>query len=93
MELTSIFGLTGQTLKLVLIASMPPVIAAAVVGIFISLLQALTQIQEQTLPFAFKLLAVALTLYAMVGLLGSDFYFFTLQIFNSIHRITTGGEL
>ena len=52
-------------------------IAAALVGVLISLLQALTQVQEQTLPFAFKLMAVALTIYAMIGIFGGDFYLYT----------------
>ena len=91
MELISIYGLTSQALKLVLVASMPPVIAAALVGILVSLLQALTQVQEQTLPFAFKLMAVALTIYAMIGIFGGDFYLYTLQIFDSIQHVSRTG--
>ena len=91
MELVSIYGFTSQALKLVLIASMPPVIAAALVGVLISLLQALTQVQEQTLPFAFKLMAVALTIYAMIGVFGGDFYLYTQQIFDSIQHVSKTG--
>ena len=91
MELISIYGLTSQALKLVLVASMPPVIAAALVGILVSLLQALTQVQEQTLPFAFKLMAVALTIYAMIGIFGGDFYLYTRQIFDSIQHVSRTG--
>lgn len=36
----------------------PPLIAALVVGLIVSILQAATQIQDQTLPQTFKLAAV-----------------------------------
>ena len=39
----------GTAMLLVLLLSMPPIIVATVVGVLVSLLQALTQIQEQTL--------------------------------------------
>ncbi len=51
-------------LLLVLRLSLIPIIVATVIGILVSLLQALTQIQEQTLGFAVKLIAISLTLLA-----------------------------
>ena len=44
-------------LLLVLRLSLIPILVATVIGILVSLLQALTQIQEQTLGFAVKLIA------------------------------------
>ncbi|QUJ02457.1 flagellar biosynthetic protein FliQ [Salmonella enterica subsp. enterica] len=41
--------------------SMPVVLVASVVGVIVSLVQALTQIQDQTLKFMIKLLAIAIT--------------------------------
>ncbi len=55
-----------QALIHVLVLSAPPVLIALVVGLFISILQATTQIQEQTLTFVPKLVAMALML-AIVG--------------------------
>lgn len=52
----------GRGLMLVLILSAPPVLAALVVGLMVSLLQATTQVQEQTLTFVPKLVAVMVTL-------------------------------
>lgn len=51
-----------QALLLVLKLSAPPVLAAMVVGLAISLLQATTQIQEQTLTFVPKMVVVILVL-------------------------------
>lgn len=58
-----------QALLLVLILSAPPVLAAMVVGLMVSLLQATTQIQEQTLTFVPKLVVVVIML-ALMGPLG-----------------------
>ncbi len=47
-----------EALYLIFWLSLPPLAVASVVGTLFSLFQALTQIQEQTLSFAIKLLAV-----------------------------------
>jgi flagellar biosynthetic protein FliQ len=51
-------ALAKQTLFLVLILTGPPVMTALLVGLTISILQATTQIQEQTLTFVPKLVGV-----------------------------------
>ncbi len=51
-----------QTLFLALILTGPPVMAALLIGLTISILQATTQIQEQTLTFVPKLFGVVATL-------------------------------
>ena len=77
-----------QAMVLVMWLSMPPIIVASGVGIIISLLQALTQIQEQTLSFAVKLIAVAATIAAMAGVLGSQILIYTLRLFNDFPKMT-----
>lgn len=73
---------------LVMVLSMPPIIVASVVGILVSLIQALTQIQEQTLSFAIKLIAVAVTIAAMSSILGGEMLTYTLKLFNEFPRMT-----
>lgn len=77
-----------EAMVLVMLLSMPPIIVASVVGVFISLLQALTQIQEQTLSFAIKLIAVAATIAAMSGWLGSEILNYSLKLFNDFPSMT-----
>lgn len=55
-------GMAKQALFLSLILTGPPVLAAMIVGLIISILQATTQIQEQTLTFVPKLVAVTAAL-------------------------------
>ncbi|MET4695265.1 type III secretion system export apparatus subunit SctS [Endozoicomonas lisbonensis] len=82
-----VIQLTAQALLLTLILSMPPIIAAAGVGLIISLVQALTQIQEQTLPFAFKLIAVIISIFATARWLGIEVYNYSLAIMAKIGTI------
>jgi type III secretion protein S len=77
-----------ESMMLVMLLSMPPILVASIVGIVISLLQALTQIQEQTLSFAIKLIAVAVTIAAMAGMLGSEMLLYTLKLFNDFPAMT-----
>ncbi len=70
-----LIAITKQGLYLVLILSAPAVGVAMVVGLVISLIQATTQVQEQTLTFVPKLIVVMMVLaltgpWCMVQLIG-----------------------
>ena len=81
MELADLVTNVVQALLLVLILSLPPIVVASVVGILFSLIQALTQIQEQTLSFGVKLIAVGLTLYMTARWMGGEIFNYTVMIF------------
>ena len=70
-------------LILVLRLSLIPIIVATVIGILVSLLQALTQIQEQTLGFAVKLIAISLTIMLAAHWMGGELLLFTQDIFTN----------
>jgi flagellar biosynthetic protein FliQ len=62
----TIVGLAQQAMTMALLLAAPMLAAALLVGIAISVLQAVTQIQEATLSFVPKLIAVsAVTLLAL----------------------------
>jgi type III secretion protein S len=73
-----------QALYLTLWLSLPPILVAAVVGTLVSLLQALTQVQEQTLGFAIKLVAVGLVLALTARWMGGELYNYTLTILQGL---------
>lgn len=83
----NILNLTSEALMLILILSMPPIIAAAGIGLFISLMQALTQIQEQTLPFAFKLVCVIISIFLTSRWIGIQIFNFATAVMNQIPEI------
>lgn len=74
---TDALQLLNQALWLVLLLSAPPVIVAAVVGLLIAIVQAATQIQEQTFQYAAKFFAIVLTLFVTASLLGGSLYHYT----------------
>ncbi len=57
-----IIDIFTQTLVLIIKVSAPMLLVSLVVGLIISILQTVTSIQEQTLTFVPKLLAIFLTL-------------------------------
>ena len=71
----------------VIVCSGPPVAAAIAVGMVIALFQALTQIQEATLTFVPKILAVFGAMIIMAPLIASQLYALSELIFS---RIETG---
>ncbi|MFZ5469615.1 MAG: flagellar biosynthesis protein FliQ [Myxococcota bacterium] len=74
--------ITQQALFLVLVASAPPVIMSLIVGFIISVFQATTQIQEQTLSFAPKVVVVFGMLALSGGWIGAQLVRFTFHIFD-----------
>jgi type III secretion protein S len=54
-----------QGLWMTIMLAAPPLLIATLCGVAVSLVQAVTQIQDQTLPYVVKLVAVAITLAGM----------------------------
>jgi len=76
-----IYQLTYQALLLILLLSGPPILISTILGLVVAIFQAATQIQEQTLSFMVKLLAVIITLFVMGGWLAAQIMQFTSNIF------------
>ncbi|MBR4252008.1 MAG: type III secretion system export apparatus subunit SctS [Kiritimatiellae bacterium] len=81
MSQAQILDYAQMCLILVLRLSLIPIAVATVIGLIVSLLQALTQIQEQTLGFAVKLIAISLTLLVCASWMGSTLLLYTQDIF------------
>lgn len=60
-----IIELVREAILIVCIIALPPLASALLVGLVISILQAATQVQEQSLTFVPKIIAVFLTLAIM----------------------------
>jgi flagellar biosynthetic protein FliQ len=55
--------LSGEVFKTILLTSGPPLLVSLLVGLIVSLFQAVTQIQEFTLTFVPKIIAVFVCLF------------------------------
>jgi len=74
----------AEVLYLVLLVSAPALLISLLVGFSIGLLQAVTQVQEQTLSFVPKLVAVAAALAIGGGWMGGQLLRFTEVLWRSI---------
>ena len=88
MDQAEILDYAVKTLVIILELSMLPIVVATVIGILISLIQALTQIQEQTLSFAIKLIAICGTLLLASQWMGGEMIRFTQNILERFPGIT-----
>lgn len=79
-----IIGLAGQAVYTVLKVSAPMLVIGLVVGLIISIFQATTQIQEQTLAFIPKIVAVLVALLMFGPWILSTLVDFTYGILNNL---------
>lgn len=88
---TQVIQLAYQGLLLILILSAPPILVSLFFGILVAIFQAATQIQEQTLSFTIKLVAVTLTLMFLGGWLGAQIMSFATNIFTHFPQWSVAG--
>lgn len=80
----AIIRIAKQALILTLLISGPPVVVCASVGLIISIIQTMVQIQEQAFAFMMKLVATMATLFIIGGWLGSAIIGFSNDIFQNL---------
>jgi flagellar biosynthetic protein FliQ len=73
-----------DAISTVIIAAAPMLVVAIVVGLIVSIFQATTQIQESTLAFVPKIVAVLLALLLFSGFIMNTLEGFTLRMFASV---------
>jgi flagellar biosynthetic protein FliQ len=84
MNTEAIITILRQALMLVLLLSAGPMLVSLLVGLIVSILQATTQVQEQTLSYVPKLICVFLTIAILGPWMLRQAVQFTEMIMNSI---------
>lgn len=84
MDVGELTRLTVEALYLVLLVSAPVMGVSLLVGLLVGLLQAATQVQEHTLAFVPKLVAVGATLALAGGWMGAELLRYTDTLFRAI---------
>lgn len=87
MTQTYVLHLAREALMMVVILSLPALGIAMLVGLIIGILQATTQIQEQTLSFVPKMVAVFVTLIVAAGWLLNIAIRFTTRLYEQIPNL------
>jgi flagellar biosynthesis protein FliQ len=82
-----VMTLGSEAVKLVLLLSLPLLGVGLVVGLLVAVIQATTQIQEMTLSFVPKIVAVLLALLAVSPWMLSKMSYFTSHLIQSIPEI------
>ena len=73
----------------VLISALPMLLAALIIGVIISIFQATTQINEQTLAFVPKIIGILLALLLFGGMILTRLSDFTINLFESVSSMLT----
>lgn len=79
-----IIDITRQTLWIIIKVSAPILIVSLVVGLVVSILQTVTSIQEQTLTFVPKFLAIFLVIMLIGGWIMAEIRDFTVELMNNL---------
>jgi flagellar biosynthetic protein FliQ len=87
MQFDSYADITHQAIKVALMISAPMLIGALIMGILVSLFQAVTQINEQTLSFIPKILVIVAALVFFAPWMSDTLTTFTKDLFLNIPKI------
>ena len=87
MQFDSFTDISHQAIKVALMISAPKLIGALVMGIIVSLFQAVTQINEQTLSFIPKILVIVAALVFFAPWMSDTLTTFTKDLILNIPKI------
>lgn len=88
MDIADVIEIGRELLYLAVLLSAPVVGVSLLVGLLVSVMQTLTSIQEQTLTFAPRIIAVALTIAFALPWLLQMLVDFALSMFDRIGHVT-----
>ena len=84
MEQTEVITVLQDGITTIITVAAPMLIVAMVVGVVISIFQATTQINEQTLAFVPKIVAILLTLLIFGGMMLTNLTDFTRRMYGYV---------
>jgi flagellar biosynthetic protein FliQ len=87
MDQSVVIDLTMRTLELSLKLALPLLLAGLIVGLVVSVFQAVTQIQEMTLSFIPKILAMILVLVVAGPWMLGELTAYTNELYGSIPQL------
>jgi flagellar biosynthetic protein FliQ len=87
MDAAEVVNVTREGIRVLMIISAPIMLTALVVGLAVSLVQALTQIQEMTLTFVPKMIAMLVVMMLALPFMLQSLQDFTLQLFTRIGNL------
>jgi flagellar biosynthetic protein FliQ len=86
-----VINISMQAMQLAFMVALPLLLVALGVGLIVSVFQAVTQIQEQTLSFIPKIVAMGATLVIAGPWMLGQIVTYTQQLYSSIPTLVGGG--
>ena len=90
MTIDAVSEMTNNALYVIIKVSLPVLLVSLIVGLIISIFQTVTSIQEQTLTFVPKIIAIFLTLILLGSWMMNTTVEYTVQLWSSfsqyVHR-------
>lgn len=86
MTIDAITDITAQTLFLILKTALPLLLVSLVVGLLVSIFQTVTSIQEQTLTFVPKIIAIFLGIILLGGWMLQNMSEFAIELWSDFTR-------
>lgn len=83
MEQSHVVNVMSDAIYTILTVAAPMLIVAMVVGLIVSIFQATTQINEQTLAFVPKIIAILLVIVLLSGFMLTQLSDFTIRMFEN----------
>ncbi len=87
MDISTVISIGKNAMEVALLLSMPILVISLVAGLAVSVFQAVTQIQEMTLTFIPKIIAVAISLIFLAPWMTKLIVNYTTQLYMSIPNI------
>jgi len=87
MQQAEIVKVMQDALTTIMMVSAPPLLISIIVGVIVSIFQATTQINEQTLAFVPKIIAIFIVLMVFGGWMMTSLSDFTVRMFGYINTI------
>ena len=79
-----LMGISQSTVKIILLLGLPSLLVSMVIGLIISIFQAVTQISDASLSFVPKIVLVSIFIVISLPWIGDNIETYTLEIWNLI---------
>ena len=79
-----LLGISQSTVKIILLLGLPSLIVSMVIGLLISIFQAVTQISDASLAFVPKMILVSIFIVVSLPWIGDHIEIYTLDLWNMI---------
>ncbi len=79
-----LLAIAQQTVKVILILGLPSLIVSMIIGLIISIFQAVTQISDASLAFVPKMIIVSIFILITLPWIGDHIEQYTLELWNTI---------